>query len=110
MSSDNSGLIRRLIRRLESDLTPEDRAELRRELEDWLARGFVRVGQFVIDVEPCTNDYLAVEIEGVASIQLKSNEDGVSVDVYPPRLVDGPVAAIWLTHEDLGADRGVDAC
>ena len=108
--SDLIVFLRRVIERLKSDLTPEDRAELTLELEHWVERGTVQVGPFAVDVEPCTNDSLAVEIVGRASIHLKSNEDGVSVDVYPPRLVDSPVAAIWLTPEDLSPEnQGVEA-
>ena len=106
--SDLTVFLRRVIERLKSDLTPEDRAELRLELESWVGRGLVQVGPFVVDVETCAGtDTLLVEIVGRASIHLKSNEDGVSVDVYPPRLVDEPVAAIWMTPEDL---EGEHAC
>lgn len=61
---------------------------------------YIRLKQFQIDADNSDEENLYVDIEGKGTVAIKSNQDGVSIDVYPFHVVEEPISTLWLTNDD----------
>lgn len=61
--------------------------------------------QWDIDRMSSDDRDLYVNIAGTGSVVVKRTADGVSVDIYPFDIVDGPVASAWAANADLLSDE-----
>lgn len=60
----------------------------------------VGIGPFSLDLACSDYDALHVDVEGLGTVVLKVNEDGVGVDVYPHHTLEEPVASCWVPTAD----------
>ena len=63
--------------------------------------GNVGIGPFSLDLACSDHDALHVDVEGLGTVVVKVNEDGVGVDVYPHHTLEKPVASCWVPVADL---------
>ena len=61
-----------------------------------------RYGQFLVDFDQSSPEYIAVDIAGVGTVLIKHQEgEGIVVDLFPLAVSDEPVAGTWATYGDL---------
>jgi len=46
------------------------------------------------------NEYIYVRVKDTVDVQIKKDEEGVSIDLYPIRVVDEPVATTWCLYSE----------
>lgn len=56
---------------------------------------------FIIDDVNSDEEYLYVDIQGLGSVQIKAQPDGIVVDIYPLYVKDEPVASTYAHINDL---------
>lgn len=57
---------------------------------------------YTIDKVNSDEEYLYIDLQGIGTIQIKKEEAGIVVDIYPLRTVDEPVASTWASFDELG--------
>ena len=55
-----------------------------------------------IDKVNSNEEYLYIDLPGIGSVQIKREEEGIVVDIYPLRVADEPVASTWASFNELG--------
>lgn len=58
------------------------------------------MSQFTVDELNSNKEDLIVDILGKGTVIIKSNGDGVSVDIYPMHVVDEPIFTGYVLNED----------
>lgn len=56
---------------------------------------------FNIDKTNSDDEYLYVDVEGLGTVVIKAQTDGIVVDIYPFQVVDEPVASTWAHINDI---------
>ena len=56
---------------------------------------------FVIDENNSDQEYLYVDIPGKGTVVIKSQDNGIVVDIFPLQVSDAPVASTWADMSDL---------
>jgi hypothetical protein len=56
--------------------------------------------QFTVDTDNSNDEDFIVDIAGKGSVIIKSNQDGVSVDIYPMHVVDEPIFTGYVLNND----------
>ena len=59
------------------------------------------VDTFKIDATNSDEEYLYVDVEGLGTVIVKAQEEGIVVDIYPFHVVDEAVASTWAHINDL---------
>lgn len=63
------------------------------------------INQFFIDEDNSIDDDLVIDIAGKGTVIIKSNSDGVSVDIYPLHVVDEPIFTGYVLNEDFNEEK-----
>jgi len=45
-------------------------------------------------------EYLYVKVNGIIDVQIKKDEEGTSIDMYPIHVVDEPIATTWCLYSE----------
>jgi hypothetical protein len=61
---------------------------------------------FKIDDANSDEQYLFVDVVGFGTVQIKREEEGIVVDIFPFHVVDEPVASTWAHISDLIDEEG----
>jgi hypothetical protein len=56
---------------------------------------------FRIDELNSDNEYLFVDVDGICTVIIKRDEEGVAVDIYPLAVADEPLVSTWVTNNEL---------
>ena len=56
---------------------------------------------FKIDATNSDDEYLYVDVKGLGTVIIKSESEGIVVDIYPLHVVDEAVASTWAHINDL---------
>jgi hypothetical protein len=64
-------------------------------------RSAVGLGPFEIDTVNSDDQYLYVDVEGMGTVSIKKESEGIVVDVFPLRVVEEPVATLCAHIGDL---------
>ena len=59
---------------------------------------------FNIDKTNSDDEYLYVDVEGLGTVVIKAQTDGIAVDIYPFQVVDEPVASTYAHINELVED------
>ena len=60
----------------------------------------MNINQFYIDEDNSYDEYLFVD-SPMGTVVIKSDEEGIVVDIFPLHVVDEPVVSTWATAEEL---------
>ena len=63
------------------------------------------INDFYIDEDNSMNEDLFVDIAGKGTVVIKSNSDGVSVDIYPFHVVDEPIFTGYVLNSDFNEEE-----
>lgn len=64
---------------------------------------------FRIDKARSDEEYLFVDVEGIATICIKCDDEGIAVDIYPLHAAGDPVASTWASYNELTDENIKDA-
>ncbi len=61
---------------------------------------------YSIDELNSDDEYCYIDLEGIGTVVIKQDLEGLVVDVYPLNVADEPVASTWVRYEDfMGKDK-----
>lgn len=63
------------------------------------------MSQFLVDAVNSNDEDFYVDIAGKGTVLIKSNQDGVSIDVYPACLADKPLFSGYLLNSEFEVDK-----
>ena len=63
-----------------------------------------KIGPFYIDEAASDDEYLYVDVDGLGSVAIKRQPDGIVVDIFALDVRDSAIATCWATTTELIGD------